>query len=162
GRISREKGIATGLRAARRANVAPVVIGEIYDEAYYRGDVLPELRGTTLQPSMPRAAVRALMARAAVTVMPVEWDEPFGLVAAAVPPRAYGGIELFVAVLARQLVAKGHAVTVYATGDSRPAGRLRYRFAEPIWPPDYSREREHCAFAWDDIAREGADIVHLN
>ena len=82
--------------------------------------------------------------------------------AAAVPPRAYGGIELFVAVLARQLVAKGHAVTVYATGDSRPAGRLRYRFAEPIWPPDYSREREHCAFAWDDIAREGADIVHLN
>ena len=82
GRISREKGIATGLRAARRANLAPVVIGEIYDEAYYRGDVLPELPGTTLQPSMPRAAVRALMARAAVTLMPVEWDEPFGLVAA--------------------------------------------------------------------------------
>jgi len=68
--------------------------------------------------------------------------------AAAVPPRAYGGIELFVAVLARELVRLGNTLTVYATGDSHPAGRLRFRFAAPIWPPDYAREREHAAFAW--------------
>ena len=82
--------------------------------------------------------------------------------AAAVPPRAYGGIELFVAVLARELTVLGHAVTVYATGDSHPSARLRYIFPSPIWPPDYSRERDHAAFAWRQIAREGADIVHVN
>ena len=39
-----------------------------------------------------------------------------------VPPRAYGGTELFVADLASGLVARGHEVVVYATGSSSPAG----------------------------------------
>src|SRR5438067_6125691 len=82
--------------------------------------------------------------------------------AASVPPRAYGGIELFVAVLAGELRALGHAVTVYATGDSNPPARLRHLFGSPIWPPDYAREREHAAFAWHDMALEGAGVVHVN
>ena len=42
-----------------------------------------------------------------------------------VPPSAYGGIELVVALLAQEFERCGHDVTVMANGDSRPAGVLR-------------------------------------
>jgi glycosyltransferase involved in cell wall biosynthesis len=42
-----------------------------------------------------------------------------------VPPRLYGGTERVVAYLADELVALGHDVTLYATGDSRTRARLR-------------------------------------
>ncbi len=42
-----------------------------------------------------------------------------------VPPSAYGGIELVVALLAQEFKRCGHGVTVLANGDSRPAGALR-------------------------------------
>ncbi len=82
--------------------------------------------------------------------------------AVAVPPAAYGGTELFVDVLVRALVARGHEVVVYATGDSRPAGALRACVPRPVWPPDYEAERRHAAFARHDVERIGADVVHLN
>lgn len=41
-----------------------------------------------------------------------------------VPPAVYGSWELVVANLASGLVARGHDVTVFASADSRPAGRL--------------------------------------
>jgi glycosyltransferase involved in cell wall biosynthesis len=82
--------------------------------------------------------------------------------AVAVPPAGYGGTELFVAVLAKALGARGHEVTVYATGDSRPAAELRYRFPTAVWPPNYDAEIEHAAYAWHDIRKRGADVVHLN
>jgi glycosyltransferase involved in cell wall biosynthesis len=41
-----------------------------------------------------------------------------------VPPRLYGGIERIIDMLARGLVERGHAVTVFAHPDSRTAGRL--------------------------------------
>ncbi|HTE53416.1 MAG TPA: glycosyltransferase family 4 protein [Kofleriaceae bacterium] len=79
-----------------------------------------------------------------------------------VPPRAYGGTELFVANLARELVARGHQVVVYATGSSHPDGELRWRFARPIWPPSRTYEVEHSTWAWRDIATSGFDLVHVN
>ncbi len=79
-----------------------------------------------------------------------------------VPPRAYGGTERFLADLAVGLVARGHEVVVYATGSSRPAGQLRFHFAEPIWPPNSERELEHSTWAWRDIAGGDFDVVHLN
>ena len=42
-----------------------------------------------------------------------------------VPPRLYGGTERVVAYLADELVALGHEVTLYATGDSHTRARLR-------------------------------------
>ena len=78
------------------------------------------------------------------------------------PPPAYGGTERFVATLAAGLVARGHDVVVYATGDSLPAGRLRYRFAAARWPPDPSAEREHAQYAWSDLRRFRPDVVHVN
>ena len=41
-----------------------------------------------------------------------------------VPPRAYGAVESLVADLTEALVARGHQVTVFASGDSKVAGEL--------------------------------------
>ncbi len=43
------------------------------------------------------------------------------------PPTGYGGIELVVSLLADRLVAAGHDVTLFATGDSRTTADLRFR-----------------------------------
>jgi glycosyltransferase involved in cell wall biosynthesis len=47
----------------------------------------------------------------------------------AVPPKLYGGTERVVSFLTEELVAMGHEVTLFASGDSVTAARL-----EPIWP----------------------------
>src|SRR5258705_5324380 len=41
-----------------------------------------------------------------------------------VPPRAYGGTERVVSYLTEELVARGHAVTLFASGDSKTSARL--------------------------------------
>jgi len=41
-----------------------------------------------------------------------------------VPPALYGGTERVVAYLTDQLVAQGHDVTLFASGDSRTRARL--------------------------------------
>jgi glycosyltransferase involved in cell wall biosynthesis len=46
----------------------------------------------------------------------------------AVPPQGYGGIEWVVSLLAEELVARGHDVTLFATGDSKTTADLRYVF----------------------------------
>ena len=47
----------------------------------------------------------------------------------AVPPKLYGGTERVVSFLTEELVAEGHDVTLFASGDSVTAARL-----EPVWP----------------------------
>jgi glycosyltransferase involved in cell wall biosynthesis len=47
----------------------------------------------------------------------------------AVPPKLYGGTERVVSWLTDELVARGHEVTLFATGDSVTSARL-----EPMWP----------------------------
>jgi glycosyltransferase involved in cell wall biosynthesis len=82
GRVSREKGVAGAVRASRRVGLRPVVVGDVYDPAYYRSEVEPLLDGGSFLPTVPRAVLLRMMSRSAVTLMPVEWEEPFGLVAA--------------------------------------------------------------------------------
>ncbi|MDQ6691162.1 MAG: glycosyltransferase [Candidatus Dormibacteraeota bacterium] len=77
GRISPEKGIEDGVAAARLAGLRPIVVGSSYDPGY-RG----RLVDAEFLPAMRRDDLWRLMSRAAVLVMPVKWDEPFGLVAA--------------------------------------------------------------------------------
>ena len=49
--------------------------------------------------------------------------------AESVPPKFYGGTERVVAWLVDELVELGHAVTLFASGDSRTRGSLH-----PVWP----------------------------
>ena len=42
-----------------------------------------------------------------------------------VPPRLYGGTERVVSYLTEELVRQGHEVTLYASGDSQTAARLK-------------------------------------
>jgi glycosyltransferase involved in cell wall biosynthesis len=80
-----------------------------------------------------------------------------------VPPKRYGGIEQIVHVLCEGLTDKGHEVHLYATGDSKISGFLRYIYQESTWPPDVHREINHYSFAFSDIVREGDfDLVHLH
>ena len=47
----------------------------------------------------------------------------------AVPPKLYGGTERVVSFLTEELVALGHEVTLFASGDSITAAEL-----EAVWP----------------------------
>src|SRR4051812_25281212 len=49
--------------------------------------------------------------------------------AESVPPRLYGGTERVVSWLTEGLVARGHDVTLFATGDSKTSASLA-----PVWP----------------------------
>lgn len=84
--------------------------------------------------------------------------------AVSVPPKGYGGTELVIAELAKQLTRRGHHVTVFATGDSNPAGELRWQFAEPVWPPNDMAELRHVAMSWAEICAErpAFDVVHAH
>ena len=52
----------------------------------------------------------------------------------AVPPKKYGGTELFVAELARGLQSNGIDVTVYANGESTVDVPLRWLYPHGEWP----------------------------
>ncbi|MGZ3423873.1 MAG: glycosyltransferase family 4 protein [Polyangiales bacterium] len=82
--------------------------------------------------------------------------------AVATPPKAYGGTELVVAELAHGLSELGHDVLVYATGDSRPHGTLRWIVPEPVFPPDQGIAGVHARFAFDDLARRDVDVIHFH
>jgi glycosyltransferase involved in cell wall biosynthesis len=82
GRISPEKGTHTAIAVARRAGLQPRVVGDVYDRAYYEEQVRPLLGTSEFMGPLPRAELMNLMSQSAVLLMPVEWEEPFGLVAA--------------------------------------------------------------------------------
>jgi len=85
----------------------------------------------------------------------------------AVPPDGYGGIEVVVSLLTEELVARGHDVTLFASGGSRTKATLRSVFDEPptdrLW--EIEPEASHVGAAYRAIAQEYADeqafdIVH--
>ena len=83
-----------------------------------------------------------------------------------IPPRRYGGTELFVGNLASELYARGHDVTVYANGDSSTQCPVKWRYEHAEWPPDGSartqlKNADHTAWAMHDASRS-ADLIHLN
>ena len=77
GRISPEKGIEDAIAAARAIGMPVRLAGAHYDPAYE-----VDLRGVEVLGPLPRDELRRMMARSAVTVCAVRWDEPFGMVAA--------------------------------------------------------------------------------
>lgn len=77
GRISPEKGIEHAVTAARAAGLPVRMAGAHYDPGY-----APDLSGVEVLGSLSRAELRRVMARSALTICAVRWDEPFGMVAA--------------------------------------------------------------------------------
>src|SRR5438045_5992071 len=49
--------------------------------------------------------------------------------AESVPPKLYGGTERVISWLTEELVARGHQVTLFASGDSQTSATL-----VPVWP----------------------------
>jgi len=84
GRLSPEKGAAEAIDIARAAGVPIDVYGDAYDAGYSRDQIGPRRAwpGVTVHAAVPRAALWAAMAHAAVVLFPARWAEPFGMAAA--------------------------------------------------------------------------------
>lgn len=83
----------------------------------------------------------------------------------AVPPRQYGGTELFVAQLAARLPAFGISSVVYGTGDSTVKTEVRSLYEHSQWPiknaeQALARELNHTAWAIEDAVHD-CDLIHV-
>jgi glycosyltransferase involved in cell wall biosynthesis len=83
-----------------------------------------------------------------------------------IPPRGYGGTELFIGNLARDLFRRGEEVVVYGNGDSSLPCPVRWRYPHGDWPCESAvraqlKNADHTAWAVRD-ALEFADVIHLN
>jgi glycosyltransferase involved in cell wall biosynthesis len=84
----------------------------------------------------------------------------------AIPPRKYGGTELFLAELAKGLKAKGIDVILYTNGQSTLPVELRYLYEKEEWPLKTEVESSlktisHSAWAVKDAAGQ-VDVIHMN
>jgi glycosyltransferase involved in cell wall biosynthesis len=78
-----------------------------------------------------------------------------------VPPKKYGGTELFLYHLAEKLIDRGHEVVLFATGDSRTRAYVECAFPSARWPIVARDEQIHLAFSAKRIMERGdIDIVH--
>jgi glycosyltransferase involved in cell wall biosynthesis len=86
GRLSPEKGVKDAIEIARRAGRHLSLAGGIYDPAYFEQEIQPELHARQYEleyvGQLPRSDLWSLMGHATALLLPIHWDEPFGLVAA--------------------------------------------------------------------------------
>jgi glycosyltransferase involved in cell wall biosynthesis len=86
GRLSPEKGVTDAIEIARRAGRHLSLAGGIYDPAYFEQAIQPQLRAhrhdLEYVGQLPRSDVWSLMGHATAVLLPIDWEEPFGLVAA--------------------------------------------------------------------------------
>lgn len=83
-----------------------------------------------------------------------------------VPPRLYGGTELFIAHLAEGLTRRGVDVVVYSNGESTLNTENRFLYEKMEWPVlsdihAQFKDANHSAWAVEDAAKS-CDIIHLN
>jgi glycosyltransferase involved in cell wall biosynthesis len=83
GRSSREKGLATAIRVALRAGFAIKIAARVgpEDVAYHKAEVVPLLDHPDVEwlGEVTDAQKVGLLARAVALLMPIDWEEPFGL-----------------------------------------------------------------------------------
>src|SRR5580765_5068746 len=83
-----------------------------------------------------------------------------------VPPKVYGGTELFIAQLAEGLQKDGADVVVYCNGESTVSVEKRWLYQKAQWPIqgevyDNLKDMNHTSWAIRD-ASDSCDIIHLN
>ena len=82
GRMSPEKGAAVACRIARGAGLRLRIAGPVYDATYFERDVRPLLSNEIEYVGpLDRPALWRMLGGAAATVLPIRWEEPFGMVA---------------------------------------------------------------------------------
>jgi glycosyltransferase involved in cell wall biosynthesis len=84
----------------------------------------------------------------------------------AVPPKQYGGTELFIAALAQGLQKNGIEVVLYSNGESTLPVETRWVYEKEDWPISTHVEKNlktlaHCAWAIKNAAGD-ADVIHVN
>ncbi|MDP2709147.1 MAG: glycosyltransferase [bacterium] len=83
-----------------------------------------------------------------------------------IPPRKYGGIELIVDELVHGLAERGHAVTVFCSGESIITGPNIIRVETSPYPtrehPDENREWERKQLLEVLNRQHDFDVIHLN
>jgi len=82
-----------------------------------------------------------------------------------VPPKLYGGTERVVSYLTEELVAQGHEVTLFASGDSRTSAKLIAACPKALCNvPNYGEPRPYFARMMDlvfaDVSR--FDVIHFH
>jgi glycosyltransferase involved in cell wall biosynthesis len=83
----------------------------------------------------------------------------------AVPPRLYGGTERVVSFLTEELVAMGHEVTLFASGDSRTTARLEPMCAEALRLDPNVRDRMAPHMKMMETIRDRVDefdVIHFH
>src|SRR3954469_16351067 len=83
-----------------------------------------------------------------------------------VPPRKYGGTELFVAQLAEGLKKQGVDVVVYANGESTVQTEVRSLYEKAQWPIEGEvfanlADVNHSSWAIADAVKS-CDVIHVN
>ena len=83
-----------------------------------------------------------------------------------VPPKGYGGTELFAAHLARGLANLGLDVVVYTNGESTVAVEKKWLYPTSLWPINSDihtdlRDINHGGWAVEDAAKT-CDIIHIS
>jgi len=83
-----------------------------------------------------------------------------------VPPKKYGGTELFIAHLAEGLQARGVDVVVYTISESTVGVETRWFYKDPQWPIkgevfDNLKDMNHASWAIRDASKD-CDIIHLH
>jgi glycosyltransferase involved in cell wall biosynthesis len=83
-----------------------------------------------------------------------------------VPPKAYGGTELFIAQLADGLKKLNFEVVVYCNGESTINTERRWLYKKSLWPVkggiyDNLPDLNHTGWAVKDASRS-CDVIHLN
>jgi len=83
-----------------------------------------------------------------------------------VPPKTYGGTELFVATLAEALVQEGIEAVVYANGESTVRVEKKYLYSKAEWPVNQIiyqglKELHHTCWSIRDASLD-CDVIHLN
>ena len=84
GRIERIKGTHTAIAIARAAGRPLVIAGNVTDPEYFSAEIAPHIDNLTVNyiGEVDDGAKSRLLGGSAALLMPIEWDEPFGIVMA--------------------------------------------------------------------------------
>ncbi len=169
GRMTAEKGPHRAIAAARAANVPLVLAGVIQpgQQAFFDGEVAPHIDGERVRfvGEVDGSVKRSLFAGARALLMPIRWEEPFGMVM--VEALACGTpVIAFPEGAARELVLDGH--TGFLVEDEQAMGAAVGRLPRILARDCRAWVAEHCdvdvvAAAYErtyrSVARQSAAVT---